>query len=71
MRCVCDIFDALTASDRPYKKAAPLEKAIQILKYEVKDNHLCPELVDIFIKQRVYQSIDAFEDVEYVEEEKN
>ncbi|MFP6868188.1 MAG: HD domain-containing phosphohydrolase [Nitrospinota bacterium] len=71
MMCVCDIFDALTASDRPYKKAAPLEKAIQILKYEVKDNHLCPELVDIFIKQRVYQSIDAFEDVEYVEEEKN
>jgi HD-GYP domain-containing protein (c-di-GMP phosphodiesterase class II) len=71
MMCVCDIFDALTASDRPYKKAAPLEKAIQILKYEVKDNHLCPELVDIFIKSRVYQSIDAFEDVEYVEEEKS
>jgi len=68
MMCVCDIFDALTASDRPYKKAAPLEKAIQILKYEVKDHHLCPELVDLFIKHQAYKSIEAFEDAEYVEE---
>ncbi|MBT3350704.1 MAG: GAF domain-containing protein [Nitrospinaceae bacterium] len=65
MMCVCDIFDALTASDRPYKKAAPLERAIQILNFEVKDNHLCPELVDIFIRDKVYQVVDAFEDVEY------
>ena len=70
MMCVCDIFDALTASDRPYKKAAPLERAIQILKFEVKDNHLCPELVDIFIKDKVYQVVDAFKDEIYEEEEK-
>jgi HD-GYP domain-containing protein (c-di-GMP phosphodiesterase class II) len=30
---VCDIFDALTASDRPYKKAMPLEKALQVLQW--------------------------------------
>ena len=65
MMCVCDIFDALTASDRPYKKAAPFERAIQILNFEVKDNHLCPELVDIFIRDKVYQAVEAFEDVEY------
>ncbi len=69
MMCVCDIFDALTASDRPYKKAAPLEKAIQILNFEVKDNHLCPELVDIFIRDKVYQVIEAFADQEYEEPE--
>jgi HD-GYP domain-containing protein (c-di-GMP phosphodiesterase class II) len=69
MMCVCDIFDALTASDRPYKKAAPLERAIQILKFEVKDNHLCPELVDIFIKDKVYQVVEAFADQEYEEPE--
>ncbi|MDP7167576.1 MAG: HD domain-containing phosphohydrolase [Nitrospinota bacterium] len=69
MMCVCDIFDALTASDRPYKKAAPLEKAIQILKFEVKDNHLCPELVDIFIKDKVYQVVEVFVDQEYEEPE--
>ncbi|MDA1000619.1 MAG: GAF domain-containing protein [bacterium] len=69
MMCVCDIFDALTATDRPYKKAAPLDKAIQILRFEVKDNHLCPELMDIFVKRKVYQAVDQFKDVEYQEPE--
>ncbi|MEE9274486.1 MAG: HD domain-containing phosphohydrolase [bacterium] len=69
MMCVCDIFDALTATDRPYKKAAPLEKAIQILKFEVKDQHLDPALVDIFIKEKVYQAVENFHDVEYQEPE--
>ncbi len=65
--CVCDIFDALTASDRPYKKAAPLEKAIQILKFEVKDQHLDPELVDIFVKKKVYRAVEAFREADYAE----
>ncbi len=69
MMCVCDIFDALTASDRPYKKAAPLEKAIQILGFEVKDNHLDAELMDIFVKKKVYQAVEAFHGKEYVEPE--
>ena len=34
MMAIADIFDALTASDRPYKKAAPLDKALQILGME-------------------------------------
>ena len=33
---ICDIFDALAASDRPYKKAIPAEKALDILNLEVK-----------------------------------
>jgi len=69
MMCVCDIFDALTATDRPYKKAAPLDRAIQILKFEVKDQHLCPELVNIFINKKVYRAVDQFKDAEYVEPE--
>ncbi len=36
----CDIFDALTASHRPYKKAMPVDKAIQILRSEAKDGTL-------------------------------
>jgi HD-GYP domain-containing protein (c-di-GMP phosphodiesterase class II) len=67
MMCVCDIFDALTATDRPYKKAAPLEKAIQILKFEVKDHHLDTDLVDIFVKKKVYRAVEQFKDAEYVE----
>ncbi len=54
MMSISDIFDALTASDRPYKKAVPLERAIDILDYNVKDGHLDTELVRIFKEARVW-----------------
>lgn len=47
---VVDIFEALTASDRPYKRPMPLSKALQILGFMVKDGHLDPEIVAIFLK---------------------
>jgi HD-GYP domain-containing protein (c-di-GMP phosphodiesterase class II) len=55
MMTVSDIFDALSASDRPYKKAVPPEKALDILKLEVKDGMLDPVLVDLFIEAKVYE----------------
>ena len=54
MMSIADIFDALTASDRPYKKAVPAERALDILEYGVKDQHLDPELVRIFREARVW-----------------
>ena len=42
MMAIADIFDALTASDRPYKKAVPVEKALDILESEVKDRAMRP-----------------------------
>ncbi len=54
MMSVSDIFDALTASDRPYKKAVPLEKALDILGFEVKDQHIDADLVKIFIEAKVW-----------------
>jgi HD-GYP domain-containing protein (c-di-GMP phosphodiesterase class II) len=54
MMSVSDIFDALTASDRPYKKAVPLDKAIEILLLEVKDQHLDEDLVEIFIEAKIW-----------------
>ncbi len=51
---VCDIFDALTASDRPYKKAMPVEKALQILKWEANDGMLEHDIVDLFTSSKVY-----------------
>jgi HD-GYP domain-containing protein (c-di-GMP phosphodiesterase class II) len=54
MMAVSDIFDALTASDRPYKKAVPLDKALDILGFEVKDQHIDGDLVRIFIEARVW-----------------
>lgn len=54
MMTVADIYDALTASDRPYKKALPNERALQILGMEVKDGHLDPDVVDLFVSQKIY-----------------
>jgi HD-GYP domain-containing protein (c-di-GMP phosphodiesterase class II) len=55
MMSISDIFDALTASDRPYKRAVPLEKALDILGFEVKDGHLDADLLRIFIEARVWE----------------
>jgi HD-GYP domain-containing protein (c-di-GMP phosphodiesterase class II) len=52
-----DIFDALTAADRPYKAAVPLDKALQILQFEAKDNRLDKRLVDLFIAKKLYEGI--------------
>jgi len=54
---VCDIFDALTASDRPYKKAMPVEKALQILQWEANDGMLDPEVVKLFSESQVYRKV--------------
>jgi len=59
MMAVCDIYDALTAADRPYKKAVSLEKALQILEFEVRDNHLDAEIFEIFKKYEVYKALDT------------
>ncbi len=55
MMAVADIYDALTASDRPYKKAVPLDKALGILDFSVKDGHLDGELVRIFKDARIWE----------------
>jgi HD-GYP domain-containing protein (c-di-GMP phosphodiesterase class II) len=55
MMSVADIYDALTASDRPYKKAVPLEKALGILDFSVKDGHLDGELVRIFKDAKIWE----------------
>ena len=55
MMSIADIYDALTASDRPYKKAVPVERALDILDYSVKDGHLDTDLVRIFKEARVWE----------------
>ncbi len=49
-----DIFEALTANDRPYKRAKKLSEAIKIIYYMVKDNHLDRELFKIFLENRLH-----------------
>ncbi|MDQ7789038.1 MAG: HD domain-containing phosphohydrolase, partial [Clostridia bacterium] len=52
-----DIFDALTARDRPYKKAMPVEKALGILGFMVKDGKLDRDLYELFCGVRVWEGI--------------
>jgi HD-GYP domain-containing protein (c-di-GMP phosphodiesterase class II) len=52
---VSDIYDALTANDRPYKRAISTERALDILQMEMKDGFLDQDLVHTFIESRVYE----------------
>ncbi len=56
---VADIFDALTAADRPYKKAVPLERALDILDTEVRQRHIDGELLRIFQDARIWAKLEA------------
>lgn len=58
MMTVSDIYDALTARDRPYKKAVPIEKAIDILTMERNQGLLDPHVVDLFVEARVWEQIE-------------
>ena len=55
MMTISDIFDALSASDRPYKKAVPIERALDILADDVKRGGLDPILFQLFVDAKIYQ----------------
>ncbi len=55
LMAVTDIAEALTASDRPYKKAMPLETVYRILRSMVEGGELDPNLVELFIEKEVYK----------------
>jgi HD-GYP domain-containing protein (c-di-GMP phosphodiesterase class II)/HAMP domain-containing protein len=73
---IADIFEALTASDRPYKKAKTLSEAIRILGFMKKDSHIDPDLFRLFLSSGVYldyareyldpEQIDAVDISEYL-----
>lgn len=54
MMAIADIFEALTAADRPYKPAKPLSECLKIMGFMKLDKHIDPDLFDIFIEQKVY-----------------
>ena len=57
MMTIADIFDALTAMDRPYKKALPAERALNILFEEANANHVDRELLDLFVDAEIYKLV--------------
>ncbi|HEY6040293.1 MAG TPA: HD domain-containing phosphohydrolase, partial [Kofleriaceae bacterium] len=56
MMAISDIYDALTASDRPYKKAMPAERALDILSGDVKRGQLDRDLFEIFVGAGVFKT---------------
>jgi len=52
---IADIFEALTAVDRPYKQGKMLSEAIRIMARMTKNGHIDPELFDLFLESGVYR----------------
>jgi HD-GYP domain-containing protein (c-di-GMP phosphodiesterase class II) len=70
-RCmgIADIFEALTAKDRPYKKGKTLSESLEILGRMKLNHHIDPDLFDIFVRKKVYRRYaDMFLDKEQIDE---
>ena len=55
MMTIADIYDALTAQDRPYKRAIPLDRALDILHAEAGKGQLDRDLLDVFTSNRIFE----------------
>ena len=53
---IADIFEALTASDRPYKKGMMLSQAMGIMRAFKDNGHIDPDLFEVFVQKQVYKS---------------
>ena len=62
MMTISDIYDALRAVDRPYKKAVSVEKALEILHLEARDGKLDADLLRLFVDAKVFE-LPAFLDL--------
>ena len=66
---IADIFEALTARDRPYKTPKKLSECVKILSFMKKDNHIDPELFELFLSSGVYKEYaEAFLMPEQIDE---
>lgn len=69
MMGIADIFEALTAGDRPYKKAMPMSKALTILGNMKLESHVDPDLFDVFMWKKIYQKYaDEFLDPDQLDD---
>ena len=51
---IADIFEALTAADRPYKQGMKLSQALAIMRRMADGGHIDPDLFAVFLRQQVY-----------------
>jgi hypothetical protein len=69
-RCmgIADIFEALTAKDRPYKKGKSLSESLEILGRMAQSGHVDPDLFDVFVRRKVYRGYaEMFLDPEQID----
>jgi len=52
---LADIFEALTAKDRPYKKGKTVAEALKIMEFMIKDQHIDSDLFELFIQEEIYK----------------
>ena len=68
MMGIADIFEALTSKDRPYKKAKTLSESLNILGKMRLDNHIDPDIFDLFVREKIYlQYAEKFLDSEQID----
>jgi len=58
---IADIFEALTAKDRPYKKGKTPDEAVKIMEFMVKDQHIDANIFELFIQEEIYKDYAAKE----------
>jgi len=63
---ITDIYDALTAQDRPYKKPIPQGKALDIVEDMVKGNYLDREVFAAFLRSKVYELQDKGDEFSFL-----
>jgi HD-GYP domain-containing protein (c-di-GMP phosphodiesterase class II) len=66
---IADIFEALTAKDRPYKRGKSLSESLYILGKFKEGGHVDPDLFDVFVRKKVYlQYAEQFLDAQQIDE---
>jgi HD-GYP domain-containing protein (c-di-GMP phosphodiesterase class II) len=66
---IADIFEALTAKDRPYKRGKTLTESLNILGRFKLNGHIDPDLFDVFVRRKVYlRYAEQFLDREQIDE---
>ena len=66
---IADIFEALTAKDRPYKSGKTLSESLEILGKFKLNGHIDPDLFDVFVRERLYQKYaEQFLDAEQIDD---
>jgi hypothetical protein len=61
-----DVYDALTAQDRPYKPAIPVQRSLDILRMESESGKLDPEVLKVFMENKIFELPDDADNISHI-----